>query len=111
MNVQTAIFLLAAIGAEVIGTTALRLSEGFSRFAPSIVVVLGYGASFFFLAQGLKLGLHLGVAYAIWSGLGTAIIAIVGFLLFQEKLSPGVIAGIALVIVGVAFINLFGEAH
>jgi small multidrug resistance pump len=111
MTAHTAIFLLAAIMAEVVATTALRLSEGFSRLVPSIIVVVGYGASFFFLAQGLKLGLQLGIAYAIWAGLGTVLIALAGVLLFQEKLSPGVIAGMALVIVGVALINLFSDSH
>ena len=111
MTVQTAIFLLAAIMAEVVATTALRLSEGFSRLVPSVVVVVGYGASFFFLSQGLKLGLQLGIAYAIWAGLGTVLIALAGILLFQEKLSPGAMAGMALVIIGVALINLFSSSH
>ncbi|MGD8806720.1 MAG: multidrug efflux SMR transporter [Chloroflexota bacterium] len=111
MTVQSAIFLLVAIVAEVAATTALRFSEGFSRLVPSAVVVAGYGASFYFLAQGLKLGLHLGIAYAIWAGLGTVLIAGVGVLLFQEQLTPGVMIGIALVIVGVALINLFSYEH
>ena len=74
-------------------------------------MVVGYGAAFFLLAQGLKLGLQLGIAYAIWSGVGTVLITVVGVLLFQEKLSPGAIAGIALVIAGVAMINVFGSVH
>jgi small multidrug resistance pump len=100
-----AVLLLAAITAEMIATTALRLSEGFSRLGPSIVVVVGYGASFYLLAMALKRGLEMGIAYAIWSGLGTVAIVAIGVLFFQEKLNLGAIAGIVLVILGVVLIN------
>jgi small multidrug resistance pump len=102
---QLAVLLLAAITAEMIATTALRLSEGFSRLGPSIVVVVGYGASFYLLAMALKRGLEMGIAYAIWSGLGTVAIVAIGVLFFQEKLNLGAIAGIVLVILGVMLIN------
>jgi small multidrug resistance pump len=102
---QLAALLLAAIAAEMIATTALRLSEGFSRLVPSIVVVIGYGASFYLLANALKRGLEMGIAYAIWSGLGTVTIVLIGVLFFQEKLSLAAIAGIVLVILGVVLIN------
>jgi small multidrug resistance pump len=102
---QLAVLLLAAIAAEMIATTALRLSEGFSRPGPSIVVVVGYGVSFYLLAMALKRGLEMGIAYAIWSGLGTVAIVLIGVLFFQEKLNLGAIAGIVLVILGVVLIN------
>ena len=111
MSWQLAVLLLAAIAAEMIGTTALRLSEGFSRLGPSIVVVVGYGASFYLLAMALKRGLEMGVAYAIWSGLGTVAIVMIGVLFFQEKLNLGVIAGIVLVILGVMLINFNSGSH
>ena len=84
MSWQMWALLLAAIAAEMVGTTALRLSDGFSRLIPSVVVVIGYGASFYLLAQALKRGLELGLGYAIWSGLGTVAIVAIGVLLFQE---------------------------
>jgi small multidrug resistance pump len=111
MSWQLALLPLAAIAAEMIGTTALRLSDGFSRLLPSVVVVIGYGASFYLLAMALKRGLEMGVAYAIWSGLGTVTIVLIGVLLFQEKLNLGAVAGIALVILGVVVINLSSSAH
>ena len=111
MTLQTGILPLAAIVAEIIGTTALRLSEGFTRLLPAIVVVISYGASFYFLSLGLKQGLPLGLSYAIWSGLGTVGIVLVGVVLFQEKMNLGLVAGIALVIAGVTIINLFNEFH
>jgi len=108
---QLAVLLLAAITAEMIATTALRLSEGFSRLGPSIVVVIGYGASFYLLAMALKRGLEMGIAYAIWSGLGTVAIVAIGVLFFQEKLNLGAIAGIVLVILGVVLINFNSGSH
>jgi small multidrug resistance pump len=108
---QLAVLLLAAITAEMIGTTALRLSEGFTRLVPSIVVVVGYGASFYLLAMALKRGMEMGIGYAIWSGLGTVAIVLIGVLFFQEKLNLGVIAGIVLVILGVVLINMNSSAQ
>jgi len=95
----------------MIATTALRLSEGFSRLGPSVVVVIGYGASFYLLAMALKRGLEMGIAYAIWSGLGTVAIVAIGVLFFQEKLNLGAIAGIVLVILGVVLINFNSGSH
>ncbi len=111
MSWQLAVLLLGAITAEMIATTALRLSEGFSRLIPSIVVVIGYGTSFYLLAMALKRGLEMGVAYAIWSGLGTVTIVLIGVFLFQEKLSLGAMAGIVLVLIGVVLINLNSSAQ
>ena len=111
MTITNAILLLAAITAEVIGTTALKLSDGFSRLLPSIIVFVGYGASFYFLAVGLKQGLELGLTYAIWSGLGTAGIVLISVLFFQEKLNLGTVAGIVLIIAGVVLVNLYSKIH
>ena len=104
------ILLTGAIASEVIATTALKLSNGFTRIAPSIVVVVGYLLSFALLAQALKLRLQVSVAYAVWSGAGTAAITVIGMLLLNEPLTAAKGLGIALVISGVVALNLAG-AH
>lgn len=101
--------LVAAIAAEVAATTALKYSDGFSRLWPSVLTAVGYLVSFVLLAQTLK-SVSVGTAYAIWSGLGTASIAVIGLIFFGEGLGVAKIAGIALIIVGVAVLNL-GGAH
>lgn len=98
------LLLFAAIGSEVIATTALKLSEGFTRPLPSTLVVVGYGLSFYLLSLTLR-SLSIGVAYAIWSGVGTAAIAIIGAFWFQETLTPTRVAGIVLIIAGVILVN------
>lgn len=104
------VFLVGAIASEVVGTLALRGSEGFSRLGPSVVVVLGYVLSFALLAQALK-GIGIGQAYAVWSGVGTVGVSVGGALLFADRLTPVAVAGIALVVAGVVLVNLGGEAH
>ncbi len=104
-------YLLLAIASEVIATTALRLSEGLTRLVPSVVMALGYGAAFYLLSQALKKGMPIGTSYAIWSGLGTAVIAVIGLVLFREALTAWRLAGIALIIAGVLILNLLGGAH
>lgn len=101
--------LLAAITAEVGGTTAMKYSHGFSRLWPSLLTVLGYGVSFALLAQTLK-SMSVGTAYAIWSGLGTAAIVAIGTVFLGEGMSVTKTAGIALIIVGVVVLNM-GGAH
>lgn len=101
-----------AIGCEVVATLALRATSGFTRLAPSIAVVIGYVACFFFLGLALKAGLDLNVGYAIWSGAGTAVIAVVSTILFDERLTPAALAGIALVIGGVVLVHVgSGTGH
>ncbi len=102
--------LIAAIAAEVGGTTCLKLSEGFSRLVPSLGVVVLYTLSFFFLASVLKT-IDLSVAYAIWAGLGTALVATVGFLVFGEAISAIRLASIGLIILGVVGLQLSGAVH
>jgi small multidrug resistance pump len=104
------ILLIGAIASEVVATSALKLSNGLTRPAPSVVVAVGYLLSFVLLAQALKLQLQVSVAYAIWSGVGTAAITIIGMLLLNEPLTVGKALGIALVIGGVVMLNLEG-AH
>lgn len=99
------VYLAIAIVAELVGTSALKASAGFTRLYPNLLVVAGYGIAFFCLSQSLK-AIPVGVAYAIWSGLGTAGIAIIGWLIFNEKLTVWSVAGIALIVAGVLLLNL-----
>ncbi|MFD7749001.1 DMT family transporter [Streptomyces sp. NPDC059698] len=101
--------LAAAIAAEVAGTTAMKYSEGFTRLWPSLGAVVGYLIAFTLLAQTLKT-LSVGTAYAVWAGVGTAAVALIGILFLGESGSPVKIAGIALVVAGVVVLNL-GGAH
>lgn len=101
--------LAGAIAAEVAATTAMKYADGFSRLWPSLLTALGYLVSFLLLAQTLKT-LSIGTAYAIWSGVGTATIAVLGLLLFGETLTLVKVAGIVLIIGGVVVLNL-GGAH
>ncbi|MFD1659810.1 DMT family transporter [Streptomyces caeni] len=100
-------FLTGAIASEVVATSAMKYSDGFSRLWPSLVTVLGYVISFVLLAQALKT-LSIGTAYAIWSGVGTATVAAIGLVLFGEQLGFAKIAGIGLIIGGVVVLNLGG---
>ena len=104
------LLLAGAIGAELAATTALKLSDGFSRLGPSAVVVLGYGLSFWLLGQVLKT-MEVGIVYAIWSGAGLAIIALIGILFLGESVSLVKLAGLAAVLVGVVLLNLSGKGH
>ncbi|MEU6005603.1 multidrug efflux SMR transporter [Streptomyces sp. NPDC093064] len=103
------VMLVGAIAAEVAATTAMKYSEGFSRFGPSLVTVVGYVLSFVLLAQTLRT-VAIGTAYAIWSGIGTAAVAALGLVLFGEGMSLAKVAGIVLIIGGVVVLSL-GGAH
>lgn len=105
---KTYLFLLIAIIFEIIATSSLKASEQFSKFWPSVITVIGYAAAFYFLSLSLD-KLNLGVAYAIWSGVGIVIISIVGLLLFKQKMDLPAIIGVGLIICGVVVINLFSK--
>jgi small multidrug resistance pump len=104
------VLLALTIITEVIATLSLRATEGFTKLIPSVVVVVGYGLSFWLMALTLKY-LQLGVVYAIWSGVGTAIVAAVGILFLDEPARWNILAGIVLVIAGVVLLNIGGAAH
>jgi len=95
------VLLGGAIVSEVIATISLRLSEGMTKWPPGVVVVVGYGLSFVLLAQVLKLGLSVGVAYGIWSAVGVSLVALIGVTFLGESLSWVQIGGLVLVIAGV----------
>ncbi|MEV8637118.1 SMR family transporter [Streptosporangium sp. NPDC051023] len=105
------LLLAGAIIAEIIATTALKLSDGFTHKGWAIAVVVGYAAAFALLGQALKLQLEIGTAYAVWSGAGTAIITVIGMLFLGETLNLIKIGGIALIIGGVVLLNLAGSTH
>lgn len=98
--------LAVAIVSEVIATLALKASVGFSKLQPSLIVVAGYALSFALLGLALNRGLPMGLAYATWAAIGTATIAILGAVVFGESLSLQAIIGLAMIIVGVALLNL-----
>ena len=101
-------YLAVAIVAEVIATSALKASEGFSRVAPSVVVVAGYVVAFFMLSLTLR-AIPVGVAYAVWSGAGIALISLVGWLAFGQVLDAAAVVGMGLIVAGVLVINLFSQ--
>jgi small multidrug resistance pump len=103
------LFLGIAIVAEVTATSALKASEGFSRLWPSAVVVLGYGVAFYFLSLTLRT-VPVGVAYAIWSGLGVVLVALLSWWLFGQKLDLAALLGMGLIVAGVLVMNLFSSS-
>ena len=100
------IILFFAIVTETIGTTALQASQQFSKFWPSAIVVVAYAASFYLMALALKV-IPVGIAYAIWSGLGIVMIAIIGFAVFGQKLDLPAIFGMSMILAGIVVIHLF----
>ena len=105
---KTPIILFFAILSEVIATTALKLSDGFTKIIPSVIVVIGYGASFYLLSISLKV-IPIGLAYAIWSGVGIVLTVIAGILIWRETLDWARVIGIILIILGILVINLFSK--
>ncbi|WP_394239362.1 DMT family transporter [Niallia oryzisoli] len=105
------ILLFAAIISEVFASSLLKAADGFKKLLPSIGVVIGYGFAFYFLSLSLKI-LPLGMAYAIWSGLGTALTALIGVTIYKEGFNSRTFWGLALIIFGVILINFAnGESH
>ena len=103
------LFLGAAIMAEVAATSALKASEGFTRLWPSVVVALGYGIAFYCLSLTLRT-IPVGVAYAIWSGLGVVLVALLSWWLFGQKLDLAALLGMGLIVAGVLVMNLFSAS-
>jgi small multidrug resistance pump len=106
---QSYLYLGLAIVFEVIGTTALKATDGFTRPLPSVVTVACYAASFYLLTFSLKV-LPTGIAYAIWSGVGIVLISVVSWLVYGQRLDLPAIAGLALIIAGVGVINMFSKS-
>jgi small multidrug resistance pump len=106
---MTYAFLFTAIVLEVIGTSALKASEQFTRLLPILIMVICYGASFFFLSLVLRT-LPVGIAYAIWSGLGIVLISMVGVIWFKQTLDLPALVGLGLIVAGVVVVNLFSKS-
>ncbi len=108
METRAYMFLIVAIITEVIASTALRATKGFTQLVPSVITVIGYVISFYALSQTLGT-IKLGITYAIWSGIGIILITILGFLVYKQRLDWPAIAGIGLIIAGVVVIQLFSQ--
>ena len=106
MPLLTYATLFTAIVLEVIGTTFLQRSEQFSRLLPTLAMGLCYAASFYFLSLALR-AMPLGVAYAIWSGLGIVLVSVIGLVVFGQKLDFAAVTGLTLIVAGVVIVNLF----
>jgi small multidrug resistance pump len=102
--------LSMAIMCEVIATTALKASSGFTRLWPSVIVVVGYGAAFYFFSLTLRT-IPIGIAYAIWAGFGIVLVALSGAIFFHQKMDVPAMVGIALIIAGAAVINLLSKIN
>lgn len=103
------IYLAIAIVAEVVGTTFLRASAGFTKPLPSLAVVVGYGIAFYFLSLTLDT-IPTGVAYAVWSGVGVTLIAGLGWVMYGQRLDTAGLIGIALIVAGVVVLNIFSRS-
>ena len=102
-------YLAIAILSEVVATSALKSSDGFTKYGPSLVVILGYGISFYCLSVVLKT-IPVGVAYAIWSGMGIVLITLLGWLVFSQRLDLPAFLGMALIVAGVIVIYAFSKS-
>ena len=102
------IYLAIAIVAEVIATSALKASDGFSQWLPSVLVVVGYGLAFYFLALTLR-SIPVGIAYAIWSGLGIVLVTLIALVLYGQKPDLPAVISMALIITGVVVMQLFSR--
>jgi small multidrug resistance pump len=107
---MTFVYLVLAIMAEVIATSALKASIGFTRPLPSIIVVVGYGLAFYLLSLVLRT-LPVGVAYAIWAGLGIVLVTLVGIVVFGEKPDLPAVLGISLIVAGVVMLQVFSKMN
>lgn len=103
------LYLGVAIIAEVVATTALRAADGFTQLWPSLISIVGYAVAFYFLSLTLR-SMPVGVAYAIWSGVGIVLISLAGWLLYKQLLDLPAIIGMALIMAGVIVINLFSKS-
>ena len=102
-------YLAIAIVAEIIATTALKASNGFSRLLPSLLTITGYGISFYCLSLALRT-IPVGIAYAVWSGAGIVAISLIGYVLYRQTLDTAACLGIGLIIAGVLVLNVFSKS-
>jgi small multidrug resistance pump len=103
------VYLALAIVSEVVATSALKASLGFTKLVPSLIVICGYCASFYLLSLTLR-SIPLGIAYAIWSGVGLVLITLIGWLAYGQKLDIAALAGIALIFSGVIILSIYSKS-
>ncbi|MBR5320040.1 MAG: multidrug efflux SMR transporter [Peptococcaceae bacterium] len=104
------LFLAIAIAGELIGTTFLKYSAGFTKLVPTLLTIIAYTICFYFFSKALN-GINLNVAYATWSALGIVVASLLSVFLFSEQITPLGIVGTIIVIVGVVILNLSGASH
>lgn len=102
-------YLAIAIAAEIVATTALKATEGFSRLYPTIITLIGYAVAFWFLSLTLRT-IPVGIAYAVWSGAGIVAISLIGYFLYNQHLDTPALIGIVLIVIGVLVINIFSAS-
>ncbi len=102
------LYLAVAIVSEVVATSALKATEEFTRWFPTLLVVVGYASAFYFLTLTLRT-IPLGVTYAIWSGVGMALISLVGWIVYHQTLDAAAFVGISLIVAGVVVLNFFSK--
>lgn len=103
------LYLAIAIAAEIIATTALKASEGFTRLYPTLITVAGYLVAFYCLALTLRV-IPVGIAYAIWSGAGIVAISLIGYVMFRQSLDTAALIGIGMIVAGVVVLNVFSKS-
>lgn len=106
---QNIIFLFVAIFLEVIATTTLKASHNFTRLIPTVITLIGYAGAFYFLSLTLRT-IPIGIAYALWSGIGIVAVTVAAYFIYQQKLDWPAILGIILILIGVLVIQLFSKS-
>ncbi len=103
------LYLAIAIAAEIVATTALKASEGFTRLYPTLITITGYLLAFYCLALTLRV-IPVGIAYAVWSGAGIVAISLIGYLIFKQTLDTAALIGIGMIVAGVVVLNVFSKS-
>jgi len=101
-------YLIVAIAFEVVATSALKATEGFTRLWPSLLTIVGYALAFYFLSLTLRT-IPVGIVYAVWSGAGIVLITAIGWVYFRQEIDPAGLLGIGLILAGVLVVNLFSK--
>jgi small multidrug resistance pump len=108
-DMQSWLFLFGTIVAEVIGTTALKATQGFTRLAPSLVVVVAYALAFYLLSRTMQT-IPMSISYAVWSGVGIVLITLIGLVVYHQTLDLPALIGLGLILAGVLVIHLFSRS-
>ncbi|MGB7803052.1 DMT family transporter [Buttiauxella sp.] len=106
---KTYIILAVAIMAETLATTMMKASHGFTKLIPSVIVVLGYSISFYGLSQVVKV-MNIGIAYAIWAGMGIFLVSVMSFFIYKQRLDAPALLGLACIAIGIIIIQLFSKS-